>query len=187
MKTLTLGLGGTLLLFAAVSPAHAQWPSRITFDATIGPGVSRTTGPYRDLSNDVAVDAILGVRIRTFSRGAVFAGVNIGAHSGWGGTDLDCIPVPGYECAPDFPSFEMAGAVVGWQDTRAIVRAATGAAYVQAEWDGWSVAWQSRVDLAIPLARHIGPVMSLRATVVPNYPNGDTFRLFALGFGLRVY
>jgi hypothetical protein len=187
MRDLALGLVGALVLFAAPTPARGQASSRVSFDATIGPGVVRTSGPYRDLSNDITLDAMLGVRVREFSHGAVFAGMNVGVHSGWGGTDLDCIPAPGYACAPRLPTFEMVGAVVGWQDTRAIIRAATGATYVQADWDGWSVAWQSRVDLRLPMTRHVSPVMSLRATVVPNYPNGDSFRLFAFGFGLRIH
>lgn len=187
MKPLTSGFLAAVYLCAVAAGAGAQGASsRITFDATIGPSVARTTGPYREFPNDVALDALLGLRVRAFSRGAVFAAMNVGTYSGWRGTDLDCIPVPGYGCAPKFPTFEMAGALVGWQDARAIIRASTGAAYVQADWEGWSVAWQSRVDLAIPVP-HVAPVMSVRATVVPNYPNGDTFRLFALGLGVRVH
>ena len=187
MKRVVFCLIGTIGSCAWAIPGHAQRQPRMTLDATIGPGVVRTDGRYLDNGGDVTLDGMLGVRVRTLAHGALFAGVNAGTHSGWGGEDvIDCIPTPTIDCPQDLPSFEMFGATLGWQDRQAILRVSTGAAYVQADWDGWSVAWQSRVDLAMPTTWHLAPVMSLRATVVPNYPNGDRFRLFALGFGLRV-
>ena len=81
----------------------------------------------------------------------------------------------------------MAGVLLGWQDSKEFVRVTTGAAYVQADWEGWSVAWQGRADLALPITSHFGAVASLRGTLVPNYPRGDSFRLFAFGLGVRIF
>lgn len=186
MKSFVFYLIGAIGSCAWTAAADAQRQPRITLDATIGPGVVRTDGRYLNNGGDVTLDGLLAARLRTFGRGALFAGINAGVHSGWGGEDVVCLTSPTISCPQDLPTFEMFGATLGWQDTRAIFRASTGAAYVQADWEGWSVAWQSRVDLSVPTRWHLAPVMSLRATVVPNYPNGDNFRLFALGFGLRV-
>ena len=172
-------------MLAVASPTYAQRTPRITFDATVGKGTGRTDGMYRDNRSGVTADAVLAVRVASLLGGSLVAGVN-GSAQGSGAYDTICLPSPKGGCIPAFPNFEIVGALVGWQDTPRRVRASAGAAYVQAEWDGWSVAWQGRVDLALPVASHVAAVASLRATVVPNYPQGDAFRLFAFGLGIRI-
>jgi hypothetical protein len=179
-----------LILIAVVSatPAVAQTrvgPS-VTFDATVGKGTGRTDGLYKDNRSGFAADAVLVMRIKSLPRGSLVAGVNGSVHGAGSHTDI-CLPAPDGRCIPAFPEFEMLGALLGWQDANAYLRATAGAAYVQAEWEGWSVAWQGRADLALPMASHFGAVLSLRATVIPNYPRGDAFRLFAFGLGLRIF
>jgi len=180
----------TLALAAVISStpaaAWAQAGPSVTFDATVGKGTGRTDGLYRANRSGFSADAMVAMRIKVLPRGSLVAGVNGGVH-GSGASNSDCLPAPDGGCIPSFPTFEMVGTLVGWQDANARVRATTGAAYVQAEWDGWSVAWQGRVDLSLPVASHFGAVASLRATLVPNYPGGDSFRLFAFGLGARVF
>jgi hypothetical protein len=187
MNPRTLVLVGAMAAVAAMATAtaHAQGMRPVTLDATLGKGTGRTDGIYRDDNRTgVTLDAMLAVRIRALTRGALVAGVN-GSVQGAGPYDTVCLPAPGGGCIPAFPEFEMVGALLGWQDRNAFVRATAGAAYVQAE--GWSVAWQGRVDLALPVTSHVAPVASLRGTLIPNDPRGDSFHLFAFGLGLRIF
>ncbi len=187
MNYRVLMLAAVILATSAVpSVAQTQAGRRVTFDATVGKGVGRTDGLYRDNRNGFSADAMLAVRIRSLPRGSLVAGVNGSAH-GSGAYDTICLPAPDGSCIPAFPNFEMVGALLGWQDDNGYLRATAGPAYVQAEWDGWSVAWQGRADLSAPFASHFGAVLSLRATMIPNYPRGDAFRLFSLGLGLRIF
>ena len=171
---------------AATATAGAQESKAITLEATLGKGTGRTDGLYRDNRSGVTLDAILAARVRTLRRGALVAGVNVSVQ-GSGAYDTICLLAPDGGCIPEFPSFEIVGALVGWQDRNAFVRVTTGAAYVQAGWEDWSVAWQGRADLALPVTSHVAAVASLRSTLVPNYPRGDSFQLFAFGLGVRVF
>lgn len=178
----TLTLASTLLLS---SGADAQQRSALTLDASIGWSSGRTNGEYRDDRRGPAADVLLALRFRPVAAGALVAGVSASAQ-GVGATDDLCVPASTGGCIPTFPGFEMIGALVGWQNAGATVRVMGGPAYVQADWRGWAVGWQGRLDGALPVARHVAVVGSARGTVVPSY-RGDAFRLIAFGVGLRIH
>ena len=184
MKTALAVLLAAWTLPIAGSAANAQDVSRITFDATLGKGTGRTGGEYVNNQTGVAADALLAARVKSTGHGALVVGLNAGVY-GTGPYDAICRPAPG-GCVPGFPEFEMGGALIGWQTRNALLRAMAGAAYAQADWDGWSLAWQARLDGALPLGRHIAALGSLRSALIPNYPNGDRFSLYAFGVGLRI-
>jgi hypothetical protein len=186
MRLRKLGLTAGLTVLAALSTAAAQDGPRITFDATYGKGSGRTNGVYLDNASGNTLEALLAARIHPLGVGVLVGGINA-AVQGTGAYDAVCLESPRGGCLDSFPQFETVGALIGWQDRRAVLRATVGAAYAQADWDSWTVAWQARADFAIPFVPHFSPIMSLRTTFVPNYPNGDSFRLVSLGFGARIF
>jgi hypothetical protein len=175
----------------AASSAHAQDRPSVSFDATLGKGFAWTDGEYRGDRNGISIDALLALRFRPHAKGGVVAGVNAGVHGPWAaGTDAVCIPASKGGCLPEFPTFEMVGALAGWENASTTLRAMAGAAYIQAGatdgWSDWSVAWQARLDGAFPTSGRLTVTGSLRGAYVPNYPRGDAFRLLSLAVGLRI-
>lgn len=163
--------------------AAAQQTRALSFDVNFGVETVRTSGEYRDPHQGSAVDALLAMRLRGAGRGALLAGLSAGTPWAWTSTSV-CLPASNGECIPTFPQFMKAGALMGWENPTATLRAMGGPAYVRA--DGrQAFGLQGRVDGAAPISRHLALVASVRGTVVPNY-RGDAFEVYALGVGIRI-
>ena len=162
----------------------AQQQRAFSGDATIGTGGGHTGGEYRGDRGGVALDVLLARSLRPAGGGALVGAANAGAQGPRGG-DARCVVSSTGGCVPSFPAFATLGALVGWQNASATLRAMAGPAYVRARGSG-AVALEGRADGAVPLARHLALVASVRGTFVPNY-RGDAFELFAFGAGVRIH
>jgi hypothetical protein len=164
---------------------EAQQRRAFSCDATIGRGGGHTEGEYRGDRGGVALDALLALRLRPAGSGALVGAVSAGIQGPYG-SDARCVLSSTGGCVPSFPPFATLGALVGWQNASATLRASAGPAYVGAAGYGsGAVALQGRADGAVPLARHLALVASVRGTFIPNY-RGDAFELFAFGAGVRI-
>ena len=172
------------LSLCGATAAGAQATS-VSLDATLGAAHGQTNGIYlerrkQSLSGDVA----FATSLHPESSRGLFVGANASFHSA-GGTAV-CEPGPGGECTEPFPSFSIVGLLIGWESARSVLRIASGIAYAKSEYSTGSLAFQTRIDAAAPISRHVALVGSLRGTHVPNV-DGDRFTLFGLGAGIRVY
>ena len=86
---------------------------------------------------------------------------------------------------PPHPEFAFLGYLVGWESPSARIRVLGGPAYALARWEHPAFALQSRVDVALPIIRHLALIGSLRAAVVPNYGHAS-YKVLSAGIGLRV-
>lgn len=177
-------IAGVLLLPSSVG---AQRRLTIAFDATAGRSFGHTGGEYRDDRQGLTADLLLAAGFAHGASGRLLAGVSASAH-GTGVTTSECRPAADGSCVPGFPDFEQVGVLAGWEHRPSRIRGLAGPAYVRAsgDWESWRLAWQARVDGAIPLARHVAAVGSIRGTLVPSY-QGDSFTLVALAVGVRIH
>ncbi|MHB1225644.1 MAG: hypothetical protein ACYC2G_16575 [Gemmatimonadaceae bacterium] len=159
----------------------------VSLDATVGGSNGHSGGEYRNDGRGMSADVLLAVGFGGAAGGRILAGLNGNVHE-TGTTSLICQPPQARDCVPAFPEFQLVGAVVGWESGNSRFRAAAGPASARAsgEWSEWRLAWQGRLDGAVPLARHVAAVTSVRGALVPAY-RGDSVRLLALGLGLRIH
>ncbi len=171
----------------AQSPGEPQRRPSVSPDATIATSTGYTAGEYVENNQGSAADVLLAVGFGRAVGGRMVVGLNGSAH-GTGTSDLLCKLDPAGDCVPRFPSFTLLGAVVGWESGRSMLRTTVGAAPARAygDWHEWHLAWQGRLDGALPIIPHVAAVASLRGTLVPDY-RGDSLRLLALGVGLRLH
>lgn len=178
-------VGAFLIACTASVPRHAaaQQPPPLSVEATFGPVYGYTAGEYLSDRQGIGVDVMLGVRAGAAGKRGIVLGANASLHDG-GPHTLACRPATtGGGCVPSFPFFRVAGALVGWENASATLRVTGGPAWAHAEGD--ALAWQARLDGALPVVRRLALVGSVRGTVVPSY-RGDSVRLFGLGLGVRV-
>lgn len=69
---------------------------------------------------------------------------------------------------------------------RSVLRVTGGAAYAVSDDDARGLGVQARLDLAMPLFRHLALVASVRGAHMPNV-GGDRFSFFASGGGVRIH
>ncbi len=182
IHALTGSMAAALALALPLNAA-AQQTRAVSFDANFGVETVRTSGEYRAPHRGSAVDALLAIRLQGAGHGALLAGLSAGTPWGWTSTSI-CILASNGGCIPTFPQFLKVGALVGWENPGATLRAMGGPAYVVAE-GRQAFGLQGRVDGAAPISRHLALVGSVRGTVVPNY-RGDAFEVYALGVGIRI-
>ena len=179
-------LFGAVLAFGVVSaprPTAAQQRPSLSVEATVGPVQGYTGGEYLRDRRAAGLDLLLGARAGAAgTRGIVF-GANASLHYA-GAHTLACrrATVEG-GCIPQFPFFQVAGALVGWENASTTLRLMGGPAWAHAEAD--ALAWQARLDGALPAVWRLALVGSVRGTVVPDY-RGDAVGLLGLGLGVRL-
>ncbi len=176
----------TLFVIAVSSPATAQeeWP--FTIEANIGFGAGSTTGVYKDNDVGLAAGILLGHRLFDTEKGHAFGAVAVDFQGG-GPTTSECIQLPEDGCVPEFPSFEVASIMAGWERRSTGIRILGGPSAVRAygDWKTIKLGWTARLDAAAPLFGRIALVGSLRAMLLPSYA-GERFQLISLGGGLRL-
>ncbi len=178
-------VGAVLSACLASLPQYtaAQPPPALSVEATFGRVYGYTAGEYRPDRQGSALDVMLGVRGGAAGRRGIVLGAHAGLHSG-GAQTLVCYPATTSDgCIPRFPFFHVAGALAGWENAGTTLRVMGGPAWAHAEGD--ALAWQARLDGALPALWRLALVGSVRGTVVPNY-RGDAVRLVGLGVGVRV-
>jgi len=157
--------------------AIAQSPPRFSLEASVGEGTGWTSGDYGGAHSELAVDVVLGARLRQLAGGGgLVAGLSGSAHGG-GVYDL---------LEPRFPQFYLIAAAIGWENEGGGLRAMIGPAFVQPmSGDGRTVGVQGRLDVAGKVMPRLAIVASLRPALVPDY-RGDMVGLLAIGIGLRL-
>lgn len=168
----------------AASEVRAQSLSPVSLEATLGMGKGWTGGEYLGNRSGVAADVLLGVRLRHLGGGALVAGLGASAQ-GAGASESACRPAAGGGCVPSFPDFLTVAPLAGWESVGGVFRVLLGPAFVQASGEGGALGVQGRLDLAVPIIRHLGAVASIRPTLIPDY-RGDAIGLLAFGLGLRI-
>ena len=140
-------------------------------------------GEYLTDRQGNGVDLMLGVRVGAPGKRGIVLGANASLYDG-GPHTLVCHQATRRDgCIQPFPFFELAGALVGWENASTTFRVMGGPAWAHAESD--ALAWQARLDGALPVVWRLALVGSVRGTIVPKY-RGDAVKLLALGLGLRV-
>ena len=161
----------------------AQLHPSLSVEATLGLGFGYTAGEYLADRQGRGVDLMLGVRPGAAGKRGIVLGANASLYDG-GPHTLVCHQATRRDgCIRPFPFFEVAGALVGWENASTTLRVMGGPAWAHAESD--ALAWQARLDGALPVVWRLALVGSVRGTVVPNY-RGDVVNLLALGLGVRV-
>ena len=177
--------GAFLFVCMASIPRHtvAQQRPSLSVEATLGHVFGYTAGEYLTDRQGKGVDLMLGVRVSAAGKRGIVLGANASLYDG-GPHALVCHQATRRDgCVQPFPFFEVAGALVGWENASATLRVMGGPAWAHAESD--ALAWQARLDGALPVVWRLALVGSVRGTVVPKY-RGDAVKLLALGLGLRV-
>lgn len=184
MKAIVLALAVSIV--SGPGSAFSQEGFPVFLEGTVGLYHSDKTVDYRN-GYGRALDALVGVRVRSVAGGVVVLAVAGSVHER-GDYTSECRPAPS-GCARVIPDFRAAAALVGIQSGGGGLRIMAGPATVRGEArnepDDRVLAWAGRIEAAANLHRHVALVGSLRGLVIPDY-NGDRFRLSAFGVGLRL-
>ena len=172
----------TCILALPVS-AGAQQARALSLDVAVRHESVHTSGEFRSPQRGAAVDALVALRLSNAGGGAIIAGVSAGTPWAWSSTDI-CLPASGGGCIPTYPAFLKIGALAGWENRRATLRAMGGPAYVNAD-GAATLGLQARLDGALPMAGRFALVGSVLGTMVPNF-RGDPFRVYSIGLGIRL-
>lgn len=167
------------------STSHAQSKYSFAVDASANPSEAKG-GEYK---NDF-VTSVRGAASLTRTMNArisMFAEVAVDPASATN-TDKDCIPSSRGGCAPPYPAFTSASALLGVVSGRERswfeVRAGVGGGVVSH--DGTQVgAVVSQADLGLFPVRHLGLVLGWRATIIPRF-QGDRLTIRSALVGLRL-
>lgn len=177
---------GTFLIACMASTpqdAAAQQRSSLSVEATFARVFGSTAGEYRRDRQGNGVDLMLGVRAGAPGKRGIVLGANASFHDG-GPYTLICYPATTRDgCIQPFPFFRVVGALVGWENPSTTLRVMAGPAWAHAE--SGALAWQARLDGALPVVWRLALVGSVRGTAVPSY-RGDAVGLFGLGLGIRI-
>ena len=193
LSAVILGLASA---FLPAGVPHAQDPRPLSLDATLGGGAG-VGGVEVHSRGGIALDALLGVRLRASGRSAFMAAVSAGFQGALGSGDVCFIGSRG-QCLEDFPILIPVAVLAGWEGRTgtgaspgATIRLLAGPAYVHLDGDdsagqrGNAAGAQGRVDLATPPLGPVALVASLRGNVVPRF-SGQTLGSWAVGLGLRL-
>jgi len=134
-----------------------------------------------------AFDVAIGYRLRDTPAGSLIGALTFGAQAPVISADV-CLLLPDGGCAPDFPVFFSAGALLGVQRGTArtfSARLLTGPVYYQTAGDGGAIGLQGRVDVATPSLYHTSVVASLRHSLLPSLRD-EALGVTSFGLGLRV-
>jgi hypothetical protein len=100
------------------------------------------------------------------------------------GVRIACDLVPGGSCTPNFPTFWMVSALLGWETQSANVRVLVGPALAISDSKEVGAA-QARLEIAKPLSPHFALLVSGRVAYIPDH-NDSSFTLGAVGVGFRL-
>ena len=183
-------------MIAPASAPLAQGPPALSLDATVGGGYGFGGGELYTRGG-VALDALIGLRIRASGRSALLAGVSAGFQGPLAFGDVCHFGSRG-QCLENFPILMPVAALAGWEGRTgtgtspgATLRVLVGPSYVRFDGDdraghrGGAAGAQGRVDLATPPLGPVALVASLRGNVVPRFRD-QTFAAWAAGLGLRL-
>jgi len=134
-----------------------------------------------------ALDVALGYRLRDTPAGPLIGALTFGAQFPVVLLDV-CLLLPDGGCAPDFPVFSSAGALLGVQRGSArtfSARVLTGPVYYHAAGNGGAPGVQGRMDVSTPSWSRIAVVASLRHSLLPNLRT-EAVGITSFGLGLRV-
>jgi hypothetical protein len=175
-------LAVALATLAVASPASAQRAPLWSLDASLGAAGSFTKGyVYDDAIAGISADLTFAIRLRNIP---LVVAANATANGPLAGSDV-CYFSPRGGCMPRHPEFAFLGYLAGWESAGARIRVLGGPAYGLGRWERPAFALQSRVDVALPIIRHLAVIGSLRGTLVPNYDHAS-YRLLAAGIGFRL-
>ncbi len=175
---------GLVAACLATSKSEAQGVSPLSLEASMGAGKGWGGDGYRGNGSGLALDALLGLRVRSLAHGGLVAGVSGGIQAAGAHTTI-CPPNQSGTCTPGFPDVYTVAAFAGWESGRGIFRVMLGPAFAHASDAGNALGFQGRVDAAAPFADRVAVVASIRPTVIPDF-HGSTLKLLAFGIGLRV-
>ena len=178
-------LHGTLVASALLLLPHAAAAQRraLSFDVTVGQGHGFTSDEYQNDRRGGTLDLLLGLRLRPARAGALVAAITTGIQGPFMSSDI-CYLSPRGGCIAKLPSTTTTGVLAGWENSNATLRALAGPAYVHGRGAG-AVAMHGRLDGALPVARHVALVGSVRGTLVPSF-HGATLGLAGAGVGIRI-
>ena len=171
------------IMLAARASAQQHFP--ISTEASVGFRVGHG-GAYTTRSG-AALDVVLGYRLRDMFAGTLIGAVNLGVQSVVTTSNL-CLLLPDGECAPVFPGFYSAGALLGVQrgsPRSASARIMAGPTYYQSLEQGGALGLQGRFDVATPPFLRTAVVASLRGAVLPSF-DGNALGITSFGLGLRI-
>jgi len=175
-------LAVALATLVVASPASAQRARIWSLDASLGAAGSFTKGyVYDDAVAGISADLTFALRLPNTP---LVVAANATANGPLAGSDV-CYFSPRGGCMPRHPEFAFLGALAGWESASARVRVLGGPAYALARWEHPAFTIQSRVDVALPIVRHLALIGSLRAMLVPNYDHAS-YNVPSAGIGLRV-
>lgn len=163
--------------------AEGQQRPSLSLEATVGGAYGYTTGEYLGDRQGIGLDLMVGARAGAADKRGIVVGANASLHDGGPHTLICHQSTTGAGCIQPFPFFRLAGVLVGWENAATTLRVMGGPAWAHAE--SGALAWQARLDGALPVVRRLAVVGSVRGTVVPNY-QGTLVSLLALGLGVRV-
>jgi len=171
--------------FVAARGAAAQ--SRFPVSVDVGAGVAVSNGGTYAARDAAALDALVAYPVRqTPAGGTLVAGVTLGAQTP---IDHDCdVLVAAGICAPRFPVFYSAGALLGVQHgsaRTASVRFMVGPVYYIAEAGGGAPGVRGLLDVATPPRRHTALVASLRHSALPSF-RGEAVGISSFTLGVRI-
>lgn len=174
-----------VLAISRVSPGAAQRLSPVSFDVNVGAGLGGSSAPHGS-SAGLSADAVLGFRprARAHAAGGFVIAVS-GSGQAFGVGEVSCDALPGGTCTPEFPKFWVFSMLAGWETANGGVRFLVGPAVARSSSRGVG-AMHVRLDLAKPIVNHVSLLASVRSVYIPKY-RGDSFRLGAIGVGVRLH
>lgn len=181
-----VSLAAAMLTCATAAPASAQatqWPLGVQLGVGGGYGWG---GGERENRSTLVADAAVSWRARPGARAGVVIAAGA-AVQGNLGSDLVCRPGRASPCVPDYPSFHVLGALVGWEAGRgrgASVRALGGPAYFSADHAG-ALGIAGRVEVATPAVFHVSAVGAAHGAILPRFRR-QGYYLGALTIGVRL-
>jgi hypothetical protein len=178
-------------MVAVAGAVRAQDLHQLSLDVSVGGGSGFGAGEVHR-AGGIALDAVIGLRLRASDRSAVMAGASVGFQGPLWSSDV-CYVGTGGECLDDFPLLMPIALLAGWeaQSTRGhTIRAMAGPAYVRVDGDnnagytGRAVGAQARVDLATRPLGSVALIASARGTLLPRF-RSSTLGAWSFGVGLR--
>jgi hypothetical protein len=173
----------TFIFLLCPADARGQERLRVFLESNVGLATGRTAGEYLDNETGIAADLVIGGRI--WADRAWIAAVSLSAQGG-GPHDDECIPASKGGCVKSFPSFVMIGLPFGYETpAAAALRFSASPVLVRPNFDNWTFGFQGRIDGAAAVLWRISIIASGRVALIPSY-EGNSFRLYAFGLGLRL-
>ena len=170
--------------------AGAQSAQSLSLDLSVGPGYL-LGGPEVLSRGSMVADGLLILRLAKDGRGGLLAGMS----ASWQGPPPSgdmCKRGQAGQCLQNYPQFTTVALLAGWTSASARVRVLGGVATVRAQPEeqsarpDYTVGFPVRVETVLAKFSHVAAVVSLQATVLPQY-RGDAYTLLASGLGFRIY